>query len=289
MFLLAAALHHGLHLVLLAAILGVSVSPAMADEEVQSAHWAYGAFFGTGWYRIEDNRSVFVLRIPPRQVLRASSISASGERTHGIELHYPVTLGFHNIDEVPGITDSDNFGTISITPGVEFEIPVSQTFYLRPYAHFGWGKNLEDNDDAWIYYAGIKSRYTFSKGGLDWGLLGSLYYAGYNPDIGKSNDIAALLVGVEFAEQLNSKLVSHDLDLRMHLTYSTLSQELEYFDEFGSRGVDDIVEIGIAWAYRDGPIDLGFFRLEQLGLAYQTSPEGDYSAIKFNLRSWFTR
>ena len=286
---LAAVLHYGLRLVSLAAISGIFGAPVIANEDVQSAHWAYSAIFGTGWYRIADNRAVFVLRIPPRQTLRASSISATGERTLGIELHYPVTLGLHNIDEIPEIADSNNFGTISFTPGIEFEVPVSKAFYLRPFAHFGWGKNLEDDDDAWIYYAGIKSRYTFSKGGLDWGLLGSLYYAGYNPDIGTSNDIAALLVGVEFSKQLNSSLFDHDLDLRTHLTYSTLNQELEYFDESGSRGVDDVVEIGIAFSYRGDPINLGLFRVEQIGLAYEASPEGDYSAIKFNLRSWFTR
>ena len=55
-----------------------------ASSEFEPINWAYSSFFGTGWYEIEDARSVFVLRVPPRQTIRKSSISESGERKLGI-------------------------------------------------------------------------------------------------------------------------------------------------------------------------------------------------------------
>ena len=45
---------------------------ARDPEPIRQVHWAMGAFFGTGWYQVDDNRSVFVFRIPPRQTIRKS-------------------------------------------------------------------------------------------------------------------------------------------------------------------------------------------------------------------------
>ena len=42
---------------------------AQAEPEKQ-VHWASAAFFGTGWYRVDENRKAFIFRIPPRQVVR---------------------------------------------------------------------------------------------------------------------------------------------------------------------------------------------------------------------------
>ena len=45
---------------------------------------------------------------------------------------------------------------------------------------------------------------------------------------------------------------------------------------------------GIA-AYASSTLSLGLFNLQQVGLSYQFSPDGRYTAIKLNMRSWFTR
>ena len=60
----------------------VAQAPELAarDDPAKQVHWAMGAFFGTGWYQVDDNRSVFVFRIPPRQTLRESSFDENGKR-----------------------------------------------------------------------------------------------------------------------------------------------------------------------------------------------------------------
>jgi len=35
------------------------------DPEASPVHWAYSSYFGTGWYRIKDDRDVYVLRAAP--------------------------------------------------------------------------------------------------------------------------------------------------------------------------------------------------------------------------------
>ena len=79
------------------------VQSLAVDSDFQPVHWGFSAFFGTGWYQVDDARSVFVLRIPPRQTVRESSYGGVGDRQIGIEIHYPLTLGLHNIDDLPGI------------------------------------------------------------------------------------------------------------------------------------------------------------------------------------------
>jgi len=49
------------------------------DSSVESVHWAYSAFLGSDWYELDNNRQVYVLRIPPRWYFRDSSIDDFGQ------------------------------------------------------------------------------------------------------------------------------------------------------------------------------------------------------------------
>ena len=104
--------------------------PCSADVEQQTlfepVHWAYSSFFGTGWYKVRDARSVFVIKTPIRQTLRPSSLAESGAREVGIEIRYPVSIGMHDIRDLGSIIEDDNFATVSFAPGVELEIPVNK-------------------------------------------------------------------------------------------------------------------------------------------------------------------
>ena len=97
---------------------GDSAPPPSAKATFEPVHWAYSAFFGTGWYHKQDARSVFVLRLPPRQVLRTSKITENGERKLGVEIRYPLSMGFYDVKDLGGIIEDDNFSTVSFVPGV---------------------------------------------------------------------------------------------------------------------------------------------------------------------------
>jgi len=240
---------------------------------------------------MKDARSVFVLRIPPRQTLRKSSITESGERQFGIEIKYPLTIGLHDVEDLAGIIENDNFGTVSFTPGVELEIPINQRWYLRPYAQLGWGKELDIGESAWIYSAGIKSRYTFPAKKHKWSLLNSLYFAGYTPDEGRSDYLAVAEVGVEFLQPLkNARVIGRAIDLRWSFMYSFMGNELHFNLPDGSFDpIQDQLEFNLAMSFRDGPFELWFFKVHQLGLGYRVSSNGQFSAITFSMRSWFTK
>lgn len=259
--------------------------------EYEPVHWAYSTFFGTGWYEIGDNRSIFVLRIPPRQTVRESGFKDNGKRKIGVEIKYPLTLGFHNIEDIPGFVQPDNFGTVSFTPGVELEIPVNDRWYLRPFAHIGLGTDLDSDESVWIYYTGIKSRYTFTGRKLDWALLNSLNYVGYTPDKGRSDSLATAQLGLEVRHPLQqATLAGRNIDLHYNFMYSFLGNELHFgLPDGGFDVVEDQLEIGIAASFRDRPYKLWFLNVHRLGLGYKFTSEGDFKAITISMRSWFTR
>ena len=104
---------------MLLALVAILPMPLHGEEPaLQPVNWAYSAFFGTGWYGVEGNRSVFALHLPFRHISRSSSLSDDSQRNIGFEIHYPLTIGLHSTDDLPGLVDPDNFGTLIFTPGV---------------------------------------------------------------------------------------------------------------------------------------------------------------------------
>ena len=272
----------------------LSVTDSLAAETkalFEPVHWAYSSFFGTGWYKVEDSRSVFVVRVPIRQTLRQSSLAASGTRKLGVEIRYPVTIGLHDIEDLGGIIENDNFATATFTPGVELEIPINQRWYLRTLAHVGWGSDLRSDDSAWIYYMGIKSRYTFPAEKNQWSLLAGLYYAGYTPDEGRSDHLAIAQLGSELLQPLN-KATFHGEPIDLHWTfmYSFLGNELHFNLPDGTFDpIQDQVEVGIQVSLRNRPFKFWFFDIHRLGIGYQFSTSGQFTAITLSMNSWFRK
>jgi len=271
-----------------------TICPAslLAEEVgIEPVNWAYSSIFGTGWYQIEDNQSVFAVSLPVRQKLRSSSIKESGEREIGFEIDWALSVGLYKIDDLPGLLDPDNFGSVVFTPGIELVIPVTQKWNLRPYANFGWGSKLGSSDSAWIYYTGIKSRYTFPAVTDNWALINSIYYGGYTPSVGPSDDLAAILTGIEYRQRLNKTSKDGDIiDLHWSLAYSYLGDELTFGLPDGSiDAIDDQFEAALAYGYRNRPIKLWFMELDTLGLGYRFSSNGTFKGISLNFGSWFTR
>jgi hypothetical protein len=285
---------------LVIALLALGCSPAEAQTEPpalpaevdpqEQVHWAVGAFFGTGWYKVDDNRSVFVLRIQPRHQIRDPVLLDSGERRLGVEILYPVSLGFSQLEDIPDFVEFDNYATISFTPGVEVEVPVNPRWSLRPFAHLGYGWEFESQEGAFIGYGGIKSRYRLSDDRLRWSLLNGLYYAGYRPEYEDRGQYGALMAGLEFSQPLSKLRQDGDaLFLNWHLTYNWYFDRLNFHssvDDFAS--FRDQWELGLAIAKRDQTLDFGFLSFEQIGLALRWSSDGSFNAITVNFRSPFT-
>ena len=259
-------------------------------EPEKQVHWASAAFFGTGWYRVDDNRQTFIFRIPWRQEVRSAGWSDDGERKLGIEIIYPVSLGVHSLDELPDFIEFDNYGTITFTPGVAVEIPVTDRWDLRPYAHYGVG--YEDTSGEWaqIYYGGINSRYLLNQSdGLDWNLLNAVAYAGYKPEYKNRGQYGSAMAGLEAKQRLEGvEFAGAPAWINWHITYDYMFDNLNFHvseEEFVT--IRDQWEFCVALSRGESKIKIWFLEFEQLGLSYKFSSNGKYRALSFNLRSRF--
>lgn len=262
----------------------------VSEDPARQVHWAMGDFFGTGWYRVSNNRSVYIIRVPPSQTIRNSSIDDKGMRTLGFYVQYPLSFGLQKLDDFSDITDFDNYTTFSFTPGVQFEIPLTKQWYLRPYANLGWGKELNDADSAWIYYGGLKSRYSLGGGESRWSLLNSINFAGYKPEYEKRGRYGSAMTGVEFDHPLKGiALGQDDAWLNGHLTYSYLFDKINFHvSEDRLESINDQWEIGFALGKGKKKMKLWFLSFEQVGLSFKWSSNGVYKAISLNMHSPFT-
>ena len=288
------------HLWLKLTMLLCVVSPQVVaqSEQVQAlqdparqVHWAMGAFFGTGWYQVDENRSMYIFRIPPRQTLQESSLDENGKRTLGIQLQYPLTFGLHDLDKLPDFVDFDNFATVSFTPGIQLEIPVTKKWYLRPYINIGWGAETNSSDSAWIYYAGVRSRYRLGNENVRWSLLNEVNFAGYKPEFENRGKFGALMTGLEFNQPLRRfQANGDDLFLNWHFTHNYFFDRLNlHLDDDRVESINDQWELGLALGRGNKRFKFWFFSFEQLGLSYKWSSNSRYKAITINLQSPFSR
>jgi hypothetical protein len=259
------------------------------EDPVRQIHWAMGAFFGTGWYQVDENRTMFIFRIPPRMTLRESAFDDDGKRKLGVELQFPLSFGLHQLDDLPDFLDFDNFATVSFTPGIQVEIPITKKWVLKPHLNAGWGTETNSSDSAWIYYGGIKSRYQLGNGKLDLSLLNGVYFAGYKPEYENRGEFGSLMAGLEFRQpQKKFKLGGDAVALNWHLTYNSFFDRLNlHVDDEHVASVKDQWEIGLSLGKRNKPIKILFFNFDQIGLSYKRSSNGRYRAISVNLRSPF--
>jgi hypothetical protein len=279
------------HLVcLLVPVLLVTESAAQ-ETTADSIHWAYSSYFGSGWYQVAGDRDVFVIRGTPRWELREANLGADGERTIGIEFRLPITAGLDNfsVDDIPGTIAPENLASLSVTPGIDITVPVSERWTLRPHMAVGWGTALDGSNSAWTYWAGLKSRYTFQHGDLNWALINAITYVGNTPSGGTSDDFWPLMAGLEFDYPLgNRKMDNEQLYLSWHGTYTTFEEDLDQTITDGStNAITDQWQFGMSLRKKKEPIKIWFLSFERLGLAYRFSSSGDLKGISFVFRSVF--
>lgn len=282
-------------LLLLLILASGSLPPPVVAQEAEpfepTIHWAYASFFGTGWYKINDQRSGFIVRAPFRWTVGDALIDENGKRQIAYTIRLPFTLGLARLDfeDISNILDSDNLATASANISVDADIPVTQRFHVRPVAEVGYSTILDESDWAWTYRAEIKTRTTFEEGKLDWAILFDYGIAGYEPNRGESDDFEFAVAGLEFGYPVDwFASTDGQTMLYWHLSYTDFLDEIEVrtgVEEFDS--VANYWQAGIALGKRDKPVRIWRLSFDRLGLAYNFSTTGELRGIKFVFRSLY--
>lgn len=256
-----------------------------------SIHWAYSAYFGTGWYRVAGDRDVFVVRMTARWTWAEPSLDESGNRKLGLYFKAPLSVGLDRFDyeDILGAVDLENVSSLSVNPGIDIDIPINDIWSLRPYASVGYGGALNSSDTAWTYWAGIKSRVSFRSGKLNWRLLNLAGFVGYTPNEGPDDMIWPVMTGFEFDYPVGKPTSDGDqLLLHWRASYTAFLDDIDFSSRLGGElPVRDQWEIGAAITRRDSPIPIWFLNFDMLGLGYRASTNGELKGITFLFRSMF--
>jgi hypothetical protein len=268
--------------------------PAGASAQVRKEeliHWAYAAYFGTGRYELGDAESVYAIRANPGREWREPSLDGAGKRTPGFRLRVPVAVSTHDFhpDDLIENIQIDNVSTLSIVPGVEFEIPMNARWTLKPFVHLGAGKELGGHSSAWIHWLGVKSQLGFQSGKTRWAMINSLTRVGYSSDSAPSGQLLPWLTAFEFSRRLDRTAGSDDpVHLHWHVSYTS------YLDELGiaSGGVqfadiDQEWELGLGFGRGERKLKLWRLSLDRFGIAYRLDSSGDFSGVRLVFKSLF--
>ena len=266
--------------------------PAAAQDLIQpTIHWAYASFFGTGWYKLNDERSGYILRVTPRWTVGKAELRENGDREIAYTIRVPLTIGAARLDfeDIPDILDLDNFNTASVNASLDADIPISRRFSVRPSVEAGYATILDESDYALTYRADVKTRTTFERGKLDWSLIFNIGVTGYEPNEGDSDQFSYAGVGLEFGYPIGW-LSTHDRQTMIywHLSYVDFLDEIELrtgVTEFDS--VANYWQAGIAFGNERTPVRIWRLKFDRLGLAYNYSTTGELRGVKFVFRSLY--
>jgi hypothetical protein len=280
---------------LVLAAICVSVSPgALAQTEPELApaiDWSFASYFGTGHYEIGGVEDVYALRLGLRKEIRPAELREDG-RTIGITLRAPITIGLHNFDR-SSILDLtfDDVGTLSAVPGVEFEIPFSERWSIKPLAYLGWGSELDGDSSAFIYWTGLKSQRSFHADEFDWALVSSITYVGHSPSSGASTHIVPAMVGFDFSRPLENRHIGGErVMLHWHVAYTSYLNDLAFDDGAGGTTRVEVGgewEAGVAFGKEGSKLKVWKLRWDRVGIAFRHA--SDLRGFRIVFRSLFHR
>lgn len=275
-------------------LMGLAGGQIQAQErgpvaQADAIHWAFAPLVGTGWYQVEGGGTAFVLKLAPSQEFRAPGAGGHHKREYGVRLNYHAAVGLYDLGDLSEIVDRGNISTLSFTPGIEIEVPMSDDWRLKTLAHVGYGSSLGESLSAWIYYAGLKSRLEFGGAHGQWALLNAIYYAGYEPNRGPTRDLTSLYTGLEFRHSPDDlSLLGRASNLYWQLGFSYIGDGVQFgtlSDQLRTLG--ETIDFGVAIGPREGAFRLGFWEFDRVGVTFATDSNGDFKALTFRFKSWF--
>ncbi|MHC4551941.1 MAG: hypothetical protein ACYSUT_04125 [Planctomycetota bacterium] len=195
-------------------------------------------------------------------------------------------FGFQDLDA--DIEDvSDSLTTFSFVPGVEWQYQAAESWQLKPYVHYGWGREIEQAESAKILYGGINSRYAFFSNDLwQMDLLNGLQWFRYSTDTGNEDHFARLVTGVEASYRMKDWTVrGYPVYLKPHILH------FWYFNELGFSQITESpvelkqeLELGFAIG-ANKPIGLPFLKFDRFGVGYRFGTDSE--GVRFFVSSSF--
>jgi len=242
---------------------------AVQDQQ-DLINWYYAATFGTGVYTAGD-RTVTAIQLPISRVLRPV-----GEGRYGLQLKIPVTLGVYDytFDNAFSGEFPDQVSTVSVMPGLEWELPLSSRWTVKPYFSTGFGQELSGRESALIYDFGIKSRYLVGKDkGVEFALVNVLTAAGYRPRGGPAQPFGVIAIGLDLVIPTNQVLFGREAFIGFTPSYYYYFNTINFAEiNDADKRLREQFELAISVMSRK-PWSLKYLDVDRVGIAIRSSSE----------------
>jgi hypothetical protein len=252
------------------------------ENDIEPVHYAYSNYLGSGIYRT-TGQDVTLLNLP-----FSFEIDKNEKTTYS--LRAPVSFGFFDfeIEDIPELDFPDGVGTVTFTPGIQFDYQYTEQLVLQSYIDIGYARNFTTDRDVLIHSMGISSLYSFDVGQYDSIWVSRVYYAAYNGHNYDSEDAyAAIKVGVDTGLPYKFQLLGYKFQPRVFASAFWYFSEVDFQLPIGTRLLKDeerkvslsnSFEFGVTLKF-DETIGYSWAGIETLGISYRFSE--NINAVRF--------
>lgn len=130
-------------------------------EELEPVHYVYSNYLGSGVYHTAG-QNVTLINLP-----FTYDLGKINKTTFMLRL--PVSFVFFNFDfkNIPELNLPEEVGTLTFTPGIQFDYQYSKALVLQSYIDLGYARNLTTNKNVTVHSFGVSSLYSFEQGKYD--------------------------------------------------------------------------------------------------------------------------
>ena len=101
-----------------------------------------------------SSKGLQVYRVPISYPLRRL-----GDKPWGLRLTFPISFGTYELSAATDIGDVvESIQSVAVIPGIEFLVPVGETWVLKPFGEVGIGDDSRTGETHLLYAAGIRAR-----------------------------------------------------------------------------------------------------------------------------------
>jgi len=253
-----------LRVALLALGLAGALSGGVRADETNSncINWAYMSNLGDG-VLVGSPEKGEIYKLP-------FSFTAKNIIDSGWDLRFkiPLTVGVYNLHTPE---ENINVDVMSVVPGVELEIPITENWSLIPLASFGTGKDSSGGSTRYLYSLGIKHYLLMGGERVDVTYGNALRWDGYSTrGEGRGDAFTSVDAGLDVRFPLGFNLLRNPAHLSLYGIYRHFfgQQDVVYTERMRFR-VNGQLELGVTL----GTIPrLKIWRLpiERMGIGYRS-------------------
>ncbi len=241
--------------------------PALDPDDFKVSY-IYSAIMGTGTYKI-DGRRITMLQAPIKITQRDATDEAIG-----LTWFVPVTIGYDAVTDnnwLDLIFDED-LVTASVMPGFQADIPLNDTWSLRPLGHLGFTRDFTRSETIIMGVTGLRAVAKLPDTGaweFRWGL--GLRLAGeYQLDSNHSEGFSILETGVDVRRDTGFSVLERKINVGTYFLVQRYQPEWDLAEAtFRESEVRSLVEVGLSVGLRR-PRKVFGFRVDRVRLGYRT-------------------